>query len=214
MTQILTTYTPHNVQHTLQHKRKGLASGAEQRNVAFTELCYPSEQSIMSAVELLRLAPFITVNDAFSRIFPAGGGSGLLEGEAMGLVSSVLGLGPKRGLARLRNNNKRDAKIVGVFQGTLGPRNLVLCFQNCEEAEEVSETLLGGEAEQKVQKRKFKTFKMAACGGPFPPIVPPQNTLLPNQVDILSRMLQSAAAGNNVCVIGPRGKERVRQPEA
>ena len=49
---------------------RGSASGIENRNMAYGSLCYPSEQSIVSACRLLDAVPSIEVHDALARIFP------------------------------------------------------------------------------------------------------------------------------------------------
>jgi MoxR-like ATPase len=161
---------------------QGASSGAEQRNIAFSSMCYPCEQSILSAGALLERVPSCSVVNVLNRIFPASKGSGLLEGEAQKLVQTVLD----------STSNSSSKSEISLLIGTessstssLLPssRKVNLCFNNHEII-----PCVGGPYESKYPLQK---------GG---------STLLPQQARILSGMLQSAAIGRDVCLIGARGE--------
>ena len=53
--------------------------------MAFNSLCYPCEQSMVTAMRLFEAMPSLSVEDVVSRIFPSSSESGMLEGEALAL---------------------------------------------------------------------------------------------------------------------------------
>ncbi|CAE7558420.1 unnamed protein product [Symbiodinium sp. CCMP2456] len=71
-------------------KLQAQTSGTEARNLAFGSPCFPCEESLISAAQLLELAPGLSVHHAVSAIFPFGKASGLLRAEAAQLVTSIL----------------------------------------------------------------------------------------------------------------------------
>ena len=164
-------------------EQQGSSSGAEERNMAYSALCYPCEQSILSAGRLLELVPNCTVVDALSRIFPASRGSGLLEGEAQAMVSSLLDSqinGERRAVGAV----EETCLLVSAESNKTG---VVLTFADPESREDV----------------------MVPCyhGGQFQAKFPLQGgALLPHQAVVLAGMLQSSAVGQDVCLIGARGE--------
>ena len=176
------------------------SSGAEQRSMAFSSLCYPCEDSILKTGDLLERVPYVTVKDALSRIFPAARGSGLLEGEAQLLVQSVLESGggcggcggstttllllsaeddaPKRIVDRLTAGTSTSTSTAALENR----RNVLLRFQGHDDV------------------------AIHCMGGPYPSRFPLEEGegLLPHQALVLSGMLQSASVGSDVCLIGAR----------
>ena len=165
---------------------QGTSSGAEQRSMAFSSLCYPCEDSILRVGDLLEKVPSVTVKDALSRIFPAARGSGLLEGEAQLLVQSVLESGGGGG-----GGGGKGKILVRVDSGSVA-----VAAENVEENERRRSVMLHFEG---------TNTPVPVMGGPFPPQFPLDNgRLLPHQASVLSGMLQSASIGVDVCLIGAR----------
>ena len=177
--------------------QQGTASGAEQRNMAYSALCYPCEHSIVSAARLLEHVPTVTVDDALSRIFPAQPGSGLLEGEAAELVQTVLAQGGHR-IADGTIIAEADAvapALVGTESVSLNADNTTVSSGRDIMLRFALASNLGNEP-----------LMVPALGGPFPARMPDPRVLLPHQYRALSGMLQSAAVGRDVCLIGGRGE--------
>ena len=166
--------------------QRGSASGTENRNMAYNSLCYPCEQSVLSASRLLELVPSSTVNDAVTRIFPYSPESGMLEGEAQAQVLSMIEA------ASLQMSEHGDPALIeakkfhsrGDYEN--GNGGVALRFQMSSKDNEV--------------------IKIHCCGS-FAAEAPPPGVLLPHQSVVLSRMLQSAAIpGCDVCLVGARGE--------
>ena len=153
-------------------------AGIEAKTLAFTSLCYPCEQSIISAGKLLEAFPRTPITDILHRIFPFSPSCGLLKDEAAALVNQVLrSVSPS--LIKLGNPSVHYR--LGSVQRTDAGKT-VLQFSASETG----------------------SSTVVTEGGLFEPKLP---NFIQDECNILvSKMVQSAAVGNSVCLIGQRGE--------
>ena len=158
-------------------KLQAQTSGTEARNLAFGSPCFPCEESLISAAQLLELAPGLSVHQAVSAIFPFGKASGLLRAEAAQLVSSIL------------PHPQSQSEAPGASASPV--------------LEEVLEE--GTEACFKIRiGRDVRTFRCRR--GPDKVQQRVALDLPDHQRQILTGMLLSASVGRDICLIGPRGE--------
>ena len=153
------------------------------------------------------MLPNCTVEDALSRIFPASRGSGLLEGEAQAMVSSVLesGTGGKK---KQFHEIPILNKATSVHHANGNPMSSALTVSGGKNNNNSSNSGKISLSFSIPQNGNTSNTQILTLGGSFPSVFPlaDGSTLLPHQATVLAGMLQSSAIDQHVCLIGARGE--------
>ena len=164
-------------------------AGVEAKALAFSSLCYPCEQSIISAAQLLESFPSLSTLDVLERIFPANSESGLLHGEAAIMISQVLCFSDP-----IAEDNGMAYRLVSVENA----REVSQSNDGCTEALPPPSLTLH------FSVPGSRPCTIVTYGGGYEPVMPSE--LPPNWSEVVIKMAQSAALGNDICLIGPKGE--------